>query len=111
MTGIGVPQDILPSAFFKSIVENTCSAHFISSEGRVLYANPVFKTLTGYSTGELVESDPFKLFSEAPETAMQLQALLSDHSPGGTQINAHLSAGHFKKAAGEGVAGGDGWKN
>ena len=66
MTGPGVPENIPSSDLFKAIVETTCTAHFIISGGRVIYANPAFETLTGYSAEELAEWTSSIFFQKIP---------------------------------------------
>jgi PAS domain S-box-containing protein len=81
MTGTGVSENILPSDLFQVMVETTSTAHFIISAGRVLYVNPAFETLTGYSTEELGEMGVVQVFSENPEAAHHLKAVLGGQSP------------------------------
>ena len=96
MTGITDPDKIRLMDFFQAIVETTCTAHFITSNGRVLYANPAFETLTGYSMEELGERDVFHLFMGNAETVNQLQNML-DGKPSASCYEAELTTKDAEK--------------
>ncbi len=82
MTGTADPERIRPSDLWQAIVETTSTALFVINEGRVLYANPAFETLTGYSTAELGEEGIFHLFPDHSEAAAHLRSVLSGQAPG-----------------------------
>lgn len=82
MTRTADPERIRPSDLWQAIVETTATALFIINEGRVLYANPAFETLTGYSTAELGERGIFHLFPEPSEAAAHLRSVFSGQAPG-----------------------------
>ena len=76
MNGTKVQKNFQPSDLFQAIVETTCAAHFIISGGCVLYVNPAFETISGYSTQELCEMGVYPLFSENPEAVNHLKSVL-----------------------------------
>jgi PAS domain S-box-containing protein len=91
MSGTGVPKNIQPPDLFQAIVENTGSPQFLLRDGRVLYTNPAFERLTGYSVAELVDLGIFQIFSENAEAVGHLNALQggsNPHSSFETGINA-----------------------
>jgi PAS domain S-box-containing protein len=81
MTGIGVLKNTQSSKLFQAIIENTPAAQFILSGGRLLYANPAFEKLTGYSAAESREMGLPGLFPENSEDAARLQAVLDGRRP------------------------------
>jgi PAS domain S-box-containing protein len=82
MSGTGVPENIRPSDLCQAIVETTSTALFIISEGRVLYANPAFETLTGYSSEELGERGVLHLFPDPSEAGAHLRSGFGGQAPG-----------------------------
>lgn len=54
------------SVLAENVFEYSPVAHCITSGDRLLYANPAFEALTGYSTSELGLSDIFHLSSQPP---------------------------------------------
>ncbi len=82
MSGTGVPENIRPSDLCQAIVETTSTALFVISEGRVLYANPAFETLTGYSAAELSEEGVFHLFPDPSEAGAHLRRVFGGQAPG-----------------------------
>lgn len=80
MTGARTPEDSLPAELFQAMVETTCAAQFIISEGHLLYANPAFEKLTGYSIEELSGIGVFHLFPENSEATNQLKGVLDGQS-------------------------------
>lgn len=81
MTGTGAPENIPPPDFFQAMVETAGAVLFVIRAGRVIYSNPAFERLTGYSTAEFREMGVFQLFSEKSATADHLKAVLGGESP------------------------------
>jgi PAS domain S-box-containing protein len=81
MTGTGVSEKIRPADLYKAIVETTGAAHFIIGGGHLLFANPAFETLTGYTQAELDQMGFLTVFAENPRAADSLKAVLDGRGP------------------------------
>jgi len=61
----GAGRNTPPPGLFEAIFESTTAAQFVCLDGQILYSNPAFRSVTGYSADELSLIPVGDLFSHA----------------------------------------------